>query len=171
LPVGSFLRVVLSGIYTNIVRVVFRSDRATSMEIRRKILSGEVRPFLTENWDGCLGCGACANICPMECITMEPIKNPVEIIPGYVKKSAPRIDSMKCIYCFQCHDNCPVTALFGLPATIHPREVLNPRDLGEMTSDPTRLLAMPVKIPEQKIIEIQRLLADEASSLLRGGKK
>jgi energy-converting hydrogenase B subunit L len=171
LPIGAFIRVVASGIYTNITRVLFKSDRVTSMEIRNKILTGDVKPFVTENWGGCLGCGACANICPMECITMEPIQKPVEIMPGYIKKSAPKIDPMKCIFCFQCHDNCPVTALFGLPATIHPREVAHPRDMKDMTKDPTKLMQNPIKIPEQKVVEIQELLADEASTLLRGGKK
>jgi energy-converting hydrogenase B subunit L len=167
-PLGSFLRVIASGILSNMSRILFRSDRATSKELRNKILSGEVKPYLKENWGGCLGCGACANTCPMECITMEPIEEPVEILPGFIKKSAPKIDPMKCIYCFQCHDNCPVTALFGLPATIHPREVANPRDFASMTQDPTKLVSTPVKIPEEKIVEIQGLLADEASELLRG---
>jgi energy-converting hydrogenase B subunit L len=171
LPISSFLRVVATGIYTNITRVLFRSDRVTSMELRNRILTGDVKPFIKENWVGCLGCGACANICPMECITMEPIDKPVEIIPGYVKKSVPKIDEMKCIFCFQCHDNCPVTALFGLPATIHPREVATPRDMVELTKDPTQLLQKPIKIPEQKIVEIQKLLADEASELLGGRTK
>ncbi len=164
---GVFLRVIAGGIYTNMARVMFRADRVTSMDLRKKILTGSVKPPITENWLGCLGCGACANICPTKCITMVPVEKPVEIVPGYVKRSVPEIDSMKCIYCFQCHDNCPVTALFGLPATIHPREVANPRDLDVMTKDPTQLLKRPIKIPEQKIVEIQKLLADEASELLR----
>ncbi len=171
MTVSSFIRVVVRGIYTNAARILLRSDRATSMELRRAILEGKVEPLKTENWDGCLGCGACANICPMNCITMVPYEPPVEIIPGYVKTKVPKIDSMRCIYCFQCHDNCPVTALFGLPATIHPREVANPRDLQAMTRDPTQLLKRPVKIPEKKIVEIQKLLADEASELLKGGSK
>lgn len=171
MPLGNFLRIVAVGIYTNMSRILFRQDRATSMDLRKKVLTGSVKPFVLENWGGCFGCGACANTCPMECITMVPIEKPVEIIPGYVKRSTPKIDSMKCIFCFQCHDNCPVTALFGLPATIHPREVANPRDLDDMTKDPTQLLKKPIKIPEQKIMEIQKLLADEASGLIRGGKK
>lgn len=167
MSLGRFLRVIATGIYSNLSRLIFRYDRATSMDLRKQILDGSVEPNKLENWDGCLGCGACANVCPMECIEMVPIDQPVEIIPGYVKRSVPQIDTMKCIYCFQCHDNCPVTALFGLPATIHPREVGNPRDLKEMTKDPTKLLKTPIKIPEKKIIEIQKLLADEASTMIR----
>lgn len=170
MPIGAFLRVVAGGIYTNLSRVLFRYDRATSMELRKKVLTGSVKPTVKTNWDGCLGCGACANICPMECITMVPLKKPVEIFPGYVKKSAPKIDTMRCIFCFQCHDNCPVTALFGLPATIHPREVATPRDLPAMTRDPSQLLKKPIKIPERKIVEIQKLLANEASELIRREK-
>ncbi len=166
MSLSSFLRVFLKGIYTNLSRLLFGYDRATSMDLRKEILTGSVKPNQLENVDGCLGCGACANVCPMDCIEMVPIDEPVEILPGYVKKSIPRIDTMRCIYCFQCHDNCPVTALFGLPATIHPREVANPRDLSDLTKDPTELLEIPVKIPDNKMAEIQRLLADEASTII-----
>lgn len=170
MSLGGFLRVIAYGIYTNASRILFRYDRVTSRELRNSVLTGSVKALTSENRVGCLGCGACANICPMKCIRMVPIESPVEIIPGFVKRSVPEIDHMKCIYCFQCHDNCPITALFGLPATIHPREVANPLDIEAMTKDPTQLLKSPLKIPEDKIVEIEKLLADEASELLRRRK-
>lgn len=47
----------------------------------------------------CNGCWACANICPMNCIRMEPDAE------GFLR---PIIDESRCINCGRCHDICPV---------------------------------------------------------------
>ncbi|NLK94180.1 MAG: 4Fe-4S binding protein [Clostridiales bacterium] len=46
----------------------------------------------------CTGCGACANICPKECITMEN---------NEFGEIFPVIDNSKCINCKLCKENCP----------------------------------------------------------------
>lgn len=62
--------------------------------------------------DKCTGCGACSNICPVQCIKMEPDKN------GFL---IPVVDGKICIECGKCEKSCPVLN----PVTkVHPRKVL-----------------------------------------------
>lgn len=48
--------------------------------------------------DRCSGCGACKNLCPQKCITMEPNSE------GFLY---PKIDAEKCTECIVCEKNCP----------------------------------------------------------------
>lgn len=167
LPVGSFIKVILSGIYPNLVRILFHRDRVTSLEIRKAVLTGKVSELVTVNEFGCLGCGACANTCPTQAIEMIPFEPAIEIVPGFIKNKVPKIDSMKCIYCLYCHDVCSVFAISGLPATIHPREVANPNEIEGFTIDPREALKQPFKIPGARLAELAKLLAEEAAPLLK----
>ncbi|MER3417370.1 MAG: NADH-quinone oxidoreductase subunit I [Gemmataceae bacterium] len=57
----------------------------------------------------CIGCDKCARACPVDCIYIEKIKNPVGKgfrINGY------KIDYSKCIFCALCVDPCPVDCIF-----------------------------------------------------------
>lgn len=44
------------------------------------------------NTDECVGCGACADVCPQECIDVEDVAV---------------IDESKCLDCGSCADECP----------------------------------------------------------------
>lgn len=55
------------------------------------------------NIDECVGCAACAKICPNKCIEM------VE----YKERKHPQIDMGHCMFCALCIDSCPVNALLN----------------------------------------------------------
>ena len=50
----------------------------------------------TVNADDCVGCGACADACPQEAITIEDVAV---------------IDESKCVECGACVDECPSDAI------------------------------------------------------------
>lgn len=50
------------------------------------------------NWEACCGCGACANKCPKQAITMQPNHE------GFLH---PVIDAEKCVECGACEKTCP----------------------------------------------------------------
>ncbi|MCE7697520.1 MAG: 4Fe-4S dicluster domain-containing protein [Methanobacterium paludis] len=146
--------IFLEGAYSNIKRILFASDRVTDMELRNKILEGKIVPTDKVAEVPCIGCGGCCNACPTDAISMIPIEEPVELMEGLVKRQIPEIDELKCVHCYNCHDFCPLYALFGEAGTIHPN------DVGVVESDISKLLEKPVKISEDKIAFIAQFLSD-----------
>jgi formate hydrogenlyase subunit 6/NADH:ubiquinone oxidoreductase subunit I len=67
--------------------------------------------------DDCIVCDKCAKICPVNCITIEPIKSPDEI--GKTSDGTPKriyaakfdIDMGKCCFCGLCTTVCPTECL------------------------------------------------------------
>jgi formate hydrogenlyase subunit 6/NADH:ubiquinone oxidoreductase subunit I len=67
--------------------------------------------------DDCIVCDKCAKICPVNCITIEPIKSPEEI--GKTSDGTPKriyaakfdIDMGKCCFCGLCTTVCPTECL------------------------------------------------------------
>ena len=88
---------------------------------------------------------------------MIPLEKPTEIVKGYVNTQTPEYDPLKCLYCFWCHDNCPIYAFYGKPGEIQPREV------GEYKADHSKLLKEPIKLNETKIKEIMEIMAKDSS--------
>ena len=107
----------------NVVRILLGADRQTDREMRRSVLAGLVKYPETVDVDLCLGCGVCSLICPMKCITMKPLQKKVMLAENQYKERYPEIDTVKCMFCFQCHDNCPVYVVHHRPAAIHPRGI------------------------------------------------
>lgn len=135
----TFLRIMLQGAYRNLLRVFTKADRATSMALRKKILTMSVPPLETVLDEMCIGCAGCYNICPTHAITMVPLEKPVEIVEGYTKTQVPRIDLLRCIFCLNCHDFCPIYSVFGEAAPIHARDVGTPKmTLQEVLKKPIR---------------------------------
>ena len=57
----------------------------------------------------CIGCDKCARACPVDCIYIDKMKNPVGKgfrVNGFV------IDYTKCMFCALCVDPCPVDCIF-----------------------------------------------------------
>lgn len=67
--------------------------------------------------DDCIVCDKCAKICPVNCITIEPIKSPTEF--GRTSDDTPKriyaakfdIDMGKCCFCGLCTTVCPTECL------------------------------------------------------------
>ncbi len=67
--------------------------------------------------DDCIVCDKCAKICPVDCITIEPIKSPTEF--GRTSDDTPKriyaakfdIDMGKCCFCGLCTTVCPTECL------------------------------------------------------------
>lgn len=62
------------------------------------------RGFHINDWDKCVGCGTCAEICPTNCIVMIPQEQlPME---QGKKKERPAFDYGRCSFCALCVDIC-----------------------------------------------------------------
>jgi energy-converting hydrogenase B subunit L len=157
----TFLRLMLQGAYTNFVRIVAKSDRATSMEIRKSIVTLSVQPTPTVLDETCIGCSGCFNVCPTKAITMMQLEKPVEIVEGYMRTQVPRIDLLKCVYCLNCHDICPIFSIFGEAAPIHPRDTGSPH----LTLQ--EILKKPVRAPPEKIEALSKLIPDDPMSFIK----
>src|SRR5213594_1123560 len=57
----------------------------------------------------CIACDKCARACPVDCIYIEKIKNPVG--KGF-RVNGFKIDYTKCMFCALCVDPCPVDCIF-----------------------------------------------------------
>ena len=61
------------------------------------------RGFIIFNYDKCIGCSLCAQVCPPRAIHMYRVPGDKRIRPGY--------DAGRCIHCGLCTDICPTDAL------------------------------------------------------------
>ncbi|MCC7552948.1 MAG: 4Fe-4S dicluster domain-containing protein [Methanobacteriaceae archaeon] len=151
----NLIRIVLEGAFSNFKRIFFAKDRVTDMELRNAILNGEVVPDPKVAEKACIGCGGCANVCPTGAIEMKKLNSSEWLAVGWAKTEIPELNSLKCVNCYHCHDFCPVYALFGEPATIHPN------DVGELEVNVNDLIEEPIKISEDKINYISQYLSDK----------
>ncbi|MDD1776296.1 MAG: 4Fe-4S binding protein [Candidatus Methanomethylicus sp.] len=157
----TFLRLMLTGAYRNIVRVLVKGDRATSMDLRNSVLNLSVPPTPTVLDEMCIGCSGCFHVCPTKAISMVKLNTPVIIIEGYVKDQVPRIDLMKCIFCLNCHDTCPIYSVFGEAAPIHARDVGMPHMILK------EVLKKPVMAPPETIQALSKLIPPSSLSLIQ----
>ena len=67
------------------------------------------RGLLACDTDACIACLLCAKICPVDCITVEGVKE-----PGKSRKTCTRyiVDYQKCMFCGLCVEPCPTDAVF-----------------------------------------------------------
>lgn len=151
----NLIRIMLEGAYGNFKKIFFASDRVTDMEMREAILGGKIKPKDKVAEKACIGCSGCANVCPTEAITMRPLQQPEKLMEGWTKTEIPELNSERCVFCYHCHDFCPVYALFGEKATIHPN------DVGEVHIDLEKDMNKPFKISKDKLSFIAQYLSDK----------
>ncbi|PAT02321.1 hypothetical protein CI105_02985 [Candidatus Izimaplasma bacterium ZiA1] len=110
-----------------------------------------IRGFHTNDWEECIGCGTCADICPTEAIFMaERLELPNE--DGKLQQR-PTIDYGRCCFCALCVDTCTTDSLKMSKEYIY------------SNSDPDAFLFMPTDTFEgQKVKE--GYVKDEVSDLL-----
>ncbi len=151
----NLIRIMLEGAFGNFKKIFFASNRVTDMEMRENILQGKIKPTDKVAMDACIGCSGCANVCPTGAVTMVSLDEPKELMDGWTKTQIPHLDSEKCVFCYHCHDFCPVYALFGEKATIHPN------DVGEVEINLEENMNKPFKISEDKLSFISQYLSDK----------
>jgi NADH-quinone oxidoreductase subunit I len=69
--------------------------------------------------EDCIGCDQCANVCPVDCITIETLKAPAGVDLGKTSTGNPKrlyvarfdIDMAECCYCALCTVPCPTECL------------------------------------------------------------
>ena len=146
---------MLEGAYGNFKKIFFASDRVTDMDMRKAILEGKIKPKDKVAIDTCIGCAGCSNSCPTGAITMINLKTPEKLMDGWIKNEIPQINSEKCVFCYYCHDFCPIYALFGKKATIHPN------DVGKVEMNLEKAINKPFKISDDKLSFISQFLSDK----------
>jgi energy-converting hydrogenase B subunit L len=151
----NLIRIILEGTFGNIKKILFASDRVTDRQMRENILQGKIKPKDKVAEKPCIGCSGCANVCPTGAVTMVDLESPEQLMEGWIKTQIPKMNSEKCVYCYYCHDFCPIYALFGEKATIHPN------DVGKVTLDLEKDMNKPFKISEDKLSFIAQYLSDK----------
>ncbi len=121
--IANFVKLTVGGCYRNAVRIAFGADRLTNTTFRDTILAGTVPPIETVNYETCISCGMCARQCPVDAIEMVPMRADDPRNRHDKEKNFPELNHVKCVYCFQCHDVCPVFTKMKKESAIHPRGI------------------------------------------------
>jgi NADH-quinone oxidoreductase subunit I len=95
------------------------------------------RGIILVDYDKCIGCSLCAQVCPPRAIKMYRVPGDKRMRPGY--------DVGRCIYCGLCTDICPTDALTPSDRFDHVFESLE-----QMVLDPIDWALLSRKIREEK---------------------
>ena len=89
--------------FSQSVKLLDRMTKGKLKVLRSFIRRNEKNMKILDNKKLCSGCGACCNICPKQCISMDADKE------GFLY---PVIDNTKCIGCGKCRKICPVNNVY-----------------------------------------------------------
>ncbi len=84
-----------------VFRAVVKGPYTVDFPFGETVDTGAYRGAAVWDEDVCIGCGACAEVCPADAIAME---DDIESSPP-MRRFKLRYD--KCIFCGHCHYNCP----------------------------------------------------------------
>lgn len=110
-----------------------------------------LRGFHTNDWELCIGCGTCADICPTEAIIMTE-RTDIKDEAGKLQER-PIIDYGRCCFCALCVDTCTTGSLEMSKEYIY------------ASTDPQDFILMPEKTWQGETVE-KGWLKDEVSDLL-----
>ena len=134
--------------YLNQNSIIKRKKRLDS---NPRIAPDNTRGFHTNDWDDCIGCSTCEDICPTEAIRMvERLEIPEK--PGEYQQR-PVIDYGRCCFCALCVDTCTTGSLKMSKEYIY------------ANSDPDAFLIMPRKTWQGQDVE-EGYVKNEISDLL-----
>ncbi|MHC1631865.1 MAG: 4Fe-4S binding protein [Methanotrichaceae archaeon] len=103
----------------------------------------------------CIGCGACARICPNDCIELVPYKygNPLK----NKKMKFPQIDYGRCMFCGLCVDECPTDCL-----TMSKRFEISGWNREDIIYEPDQIaIGKYTEEEEAKLVEEAKKVAEE----------
>lgn len=110
-----------------------------------------MRGFHTNDWEECIGCGTCEDICPTEAITMVERGDLPEKEGEH--KARPVIDYGRCCFCALCVDTCTTSSLKMSKEYIY------------ADSDPDEFVIMPEALWQGQDVK-EGWVKDETSDLL-----
>ena len=93
------------------VKYLFKKPVTLNVPKEEREAADRYRGFHTNDWETCIGCGSCSEICPTSAISMEKIPG-LEIDPVEGKTDErPVIDYGRCCWCAFCVDICTTGSL------------------------------------------------------------
>ncbi|MCK5388806.1 MAG: 4Fe-4S binding protein, partial [Candidatus Izimaplasma sp.] len=135
--------------YLNKNSIIKIKSRVANAEPREG--ADNLRGFHTNDWEECIGCSTCMDICPTEAITMAE-RLDVEDVEGAFQQR-PIIDYGRCCFCALCVDTCTTGSLKMSKEYIYSHE------------DPDKFLLMPEALWQGQAVK-DGWVKDEVSDLL-----
>ena len=93
------------------IKYLFEKPQTIKYPFETKEIADRYRGFHKNDWEKCIGCGNCADICPNKAIEMVKIPE-IKADPAKgIKNERPQIDYGRCCFCGLCVDICPTGSL------------------------------------------------------------
>ncbi len=134
--------------YLQKVKVMTKAQQAKS---EPRTAPNNLRGFHINDWEKCIGCGTCEDICPTAAITMVP-RHDLPMVAGKLQQR-PVIDYGRCCFCALCVDTCTTESLQMTKEYIY------------ADADPNSFLLMPTETWQDKKVDLA-YVKNETTDLL-----